>query len=130
MSDTAVQILAQALMPEDQERASAKELNRAHNLIEAITPHIILENKEPFLGLATTKHLIEELKSRGEVDPEKDEWYTTPAWHGPMYQTDTGKSLVDELYYRAHFAETNGASWPGYRTVDGGFSVNVDVHKD
>lgn len=87
----------------------------------------VLENDDPFLGLATTMQLIDELAARVEVaHANGDKWPKSNDLNGPGSGVTTMK-LVNELKYRAHSADNSSYEWPHKRTVDGGFSIKVDV---
>lgn len=96
-----------------------------------VIPQVILEHKEAYLGLATTKEMIFELQARAEIAHSNgEEWSSSLKITGPHIRYKTTKELLDELKYRVHLSDELGATWPGYRTVDGGFSIDVDVQEE
>lgn len=110
-------------------------LRDARRSLEAAWPYVqtqvLFDNKDPLLGLATNKELIFELQSRAEIAKSNgEEWPSSLRITGPHIRYKTTKELLDELKYRVHTAETVNEDWPKYRTVDGGFSINVDVQEE
>lgn len=110
-------------------------LRDAHRALEAalpyVIPQVILDHKEAYLGLATTKEMIFELQARAEIAHSiGEEWSSSLKITGPHIRYKTTKELLDELKYRVHLSDELGATWPGYRTVDGGFSIDVDVQEE
>lgn len=96
--------------------------------LEPLRNRFILDSKEPLLGLATTKQLIEELVARADVATRANwPWPTDRQITGPNYTEHKSIDLINELYYRAHVADQLGHEWQNYRTVDGGFSISVNT---
>lgn len=104
---------------------------RMYRAIQGVAPHIetkaILENAEPFLGLATTMQLIDELEARAKVANGLDEkWPWSLEVTGRHIKTQTTLDLLEELKYRVHASDNSGEEWPSFRTVDATLTINVD----
>lgn len=116
--------------PEEEQRQFLNDaktsVNAAWPLIkEILTASIIRDNADPFIGLATTMQLIDEIGDRAKVAHANGEkWPKTNELSGPGSGVTTMK-LLDELKYRVHNADNLGDAWPHFKTVDGGFSVRT-----